>query len=342
MGDIANANFVHRPSKSHRLTERGQHFHADLVKLLRIAGHERYIGRGLNRVRGNVLRGRETNKDVIDIWCLDPGVDIPGLIGNKSLHSYPSLLEDTWGETIWMGPIVVTTLEGNEFDPPIVKDVNLVAFRDALDFLGYYRDGYASMIDGAGKEGHLAKQILKDRSGKMMGWRLNCMADQIMWSEAAAVPVAVPKAHPLLIHADDPLQIPDLLGFQWVLTCYPKGSRERGLAPRELENHLARLLLTRITVRDGKWTRCWDHWKDPAIGTILLVERYRGEVQEKALMAVCNLIEEKVLPLMTEERATLPGAEEEVAGVVRREGHKLLKEMEVDEMEVDSAYMPLT
>ncbi|KID83165.1 hypothetical protein MGU_09528 [Metarhizium guizhouense ARSEF 977] len=227
-------------------------------------------------------------------------------------------------------------LEGNEFDPPLVKDVDLVAYRDALDFLGCYRDGHASMIDGAGKKGHLAKQILKDRSGKIMGWRLNCTADQAS-GEAAAVPVAVPRAHPLLIHADDPLQIPDLLGFDWVVTSYPKGSRERGLASGELENRLARLLLTRITVKDGKWTKCWNHWKDPAIGTILLVERYRGEVEEKALMAVCQLIEEKVLPLMTDERALLPGAEEEVAGVLRREGRKLRKEMDVD-----SASMPLT
>lgn len=375
-GDKADANFDDRPSKSHRLviyfpmesnfptgpkqytspkrpklcwvdtkpvqSERGQHFHADLDKLLRIAGHERYIGRGLNRVRGNVLRGRETNKDAIDIWCLDPGVDIPGLIGNKSLHSFPSPLADTWGEKIWMGPIVVTMLEGNEFDPPLVKDVDLVAYRDALDFLGYYRDGHASMIDGAGKEGHLAKQVLKDRSGKMMGWCLNCTADQTAWGEAAAVPVAVPRAHPLLIHADDPLQIPDLLGFEWVVTSYPKGSRERVLAPSELENRLARLLLTRITVEDGKWTKCWDYWKDPAIGTILLVERNRGEIREKALMAVCRLIEEKVLPLMTEKRASLSGAEEEVVGVVRREGQKLLEKIEVDEMDVDNVSMPLT
>lgn len=54
-------------------------------------------------------------------------------------------------------------------------------------------------------------------------------------------------------------------------------------------------------------------------------------------MAVCKLIEERVLPLMTEERALLPGAEEEVASVVRREGQKLIQEIEVDEMEVDSA-----
>lgn len=112
------------------------------------------------------------------------------------------------------------------------------------------------------------------------------------------------------------------------------------MAPRELENRLARLLLTQITMENGKWTRCWDHWKEPAIGSILLVERYRGEVNEKVLVAVCKLIEEKVLPLRTEERALLPGAEEEVASVVRREGQKLLQEIEVDEMEVDSASVP--
>ncbi|KID84368.1 Zinc finger, MYND-type [Metarhizium guizhouense ARSEF 977] len=349
-GHKADANFQCRPSPRHRLViyfpmqpkdptrqsssvtkptlcwidtkvvnrQLGEYFYPDLGKLLSIADYNGVIRPLLKRVRGNALRGRETNKDTIDIWHLDPDI-IKGIVDNESLHGSPTPLGDTWAETVWKGPIVVTMREGNGYDTPLVKDVDLVAYRDALDFLGYYR-----AEDSAAE------------TGKMMGWRLNCEADQVDRGELAAVPVSVPRAHPLVLHGDDPLRIPQLLDFQWVVRRYPQGSRERGLPPSQLENRLARLLLTRITVKDGKWTRCRDCWKDPAIGSMLLVERYRGEIKQDVLVAICRLIEEKVLPLMTDERALQPGAAEELAEVIIREGKNLLAGTQADDMEVGS------
>lgn len=363
----ADANFQCRPSPRHRLviffpmkpkdpTKRSssitkptlrwidtkvvkrqlaEYFYPDLGKLLSIAQYNGVIRPLLKRVRGNALRGRETNKDTIDIWHLDPDI-IKGVVDNESLHGSPSPLGDTWAETVWRGPIIVTMREGNDYDLPLVKDVDLVAYRDALDFLGYYRADQGSVVDDFGKKTVFAQKILQLRAGKMMGWRLNCEADQVDRGELAAVPVSVPRAHPLVLHGDDPLQIPQLLDFQWVITRYPQGSREGGLAPGQLENRLARLLLTRITVKDGKWTRCRDCWKDAAIGSMLLVERYRGEIKQDVLMAICRLIEEKVLPLMTDERALQPGAAEELVEIIIREGENLLAGIQADDMEVDS------
>jgi hypothetical protein len=216
--------------------------------------------------------------------------------------------------------VVVTMREGDAFDPPLVKDVNLVAYRDAIDFLGYYRDGYGSMVDGIGKDGHLAKRVMEERIGKVTGWRLNCTNDQSTRNEPAMVPVAVPRAHPLFIcEGDDPLQIPDILGFEWVARAYYRAHREA----TELENKMARLLLLRIAVKDGKWEGPWRHWNDPAIGSVLLVHRRRGEVKQDTVLAICKLIEDVVLPLMTDERAQRPGAEKEVTDAVIKEWERL-------------------
>jgi len=86
--------------------------------------------------------------------------------------------------------------EGNAFDPRHAKDVDLTAYRDALDFLGYYRDTYGSMVNGIAKEVHLSKLVMSQRAGKSMGWRLDCATDQATRGEAAMVPVAVPRMHP--------------------------------------------------------------------------------------------------------------------------------------------------
>ncbi|KJZ69019.1 hypothetical protein HIM_11594 [Hirsutella minnesotensis 3608] len=209
--------------------------------------------------------------------------------------------------------------EGNAFDPRHVKDVDLTAYRDAIDFLGFYRDGCGSMVDGVGKTEHLAKLIMEQRAGTIMGWRLNCVEDETTRCEPAIVPVTVPRAHPLFTtEGDDPLEVPAILGFEWVARAYSRSHKEAV----ELENKMAHLLLVRIGVKDGKWEGSRTHWGDPAIGSILLVHRRRCEVSKDMVLNICKLIEEIVLPLMTAERAQRPGAKEEVADVVRNEGKR--------------------
>lgn len=113
---------------------------------------------------------------------------------------------------------------------------------------------------------------------KLLARRLNCVYDESARSEPAMVSVAVPKAHSLLIREnDDPLQIPELWGLEWVAKSYgPK----HGVAP-QLENKMARLLLLRIGVEDGKWTRARKGWNVPSIGIILLVHRWQGTVDKQ-------------------------------------------------------------
>jgi len=47
------------------------YFNPKLDRLLHVPGNERYLGRGLHRVQGNTLRGREKTLDTLNIWYLD-------------------------------------------------------------------------------------------------------------------------------------------------------------------------------------------------------------------------------------------------------------------------------
>ncbi|KAG7404198.1 hypothetical protein Forpe1208_v015548 [Fusarium oxysporum f. sp. rapae] len=52
------------------------YFHPVLDQLLHIPGNK-YIGRDLRQVRGNVLRGRPSTQDTLNLWFLDPDVPPP-------------------------------------------------------------------------------------------------------------------------------------------------------------------------------------------------------------------------------------------------------------------------
>jgi hypothetical protein len=121
--------------------------------------------------------------------------------------------------------------------------------------------------------------------------------------------VAVPKAYPLFnLENDDPLDIPGVVGFEWVAKAYNRAGRE----DRELENEMARLLLRQARVKDGRWVGLRSWWKDPAISSILVVQRQKGEVKGEIIKGICKLIKDVVVPLMTEEWALQPGIREEI------------------------------
>jgi hypothetical protein len=114
---------------------------------LRCTGHNGYIGRTLQCIRGNLLRGRERNSDTLNIWHLDDFRINKLATTNQSIHgTVPTLIGDTWGEMIWKGPMVAVMKAGNAYDPRRITDMTLTGYRDAIDYLGYYRDTYGSMV----------------------------------------------------------------------------------------------------------------------------------------------------------------------------------------------------
>lgn len=143
---------------------------------------------------------------------------------------------------------------GNEWDPRQFTDITLTAYRDAIDFLGYYRDGHGSMVDGIGAESHLSRRLVADRVGKVKGVRINCLGDQGGDPGRQFLQVEVPKAHPLFnLESDDPLDLVKYLEIEWVVKSYKgkyrssvQDSREAHLA----NNPLVQLLLLQVHGED--------------------------------------------------------------------------------------------
>jgi hypothetical protein len=150
---------------------------------------------------------------------------------------------------IWKGPIVAVLKVGNEWDPRQFTDITLTAYCDAVDFLGYYRDGYGSIVDRIGAEDHLSRKLLASRVGKVKGVRINCLGDQAN-PACQFLQVDVPKAYPLFnLESDDPLDIAQYLEMEWVVKGYrgKYGSCIQDDGEQHLaDNPLVRLLLLQV------------------------------------------------------------------------------------------------
>lgn len=344
----AQDNFATRPSPKHYLailfpmtekrpslvwvdSKKDEHevrdyFHPVLNHLLHIPGNDAYIGRGLRQVRGNILRGRETNQDTLHIWFLDPDVTPRNIITNQAIHgTIPTLIGDTWGEFIWKGPVVAVMRAGTDFEPRHSTDITLTAYRDAIDYLGYYRDTIGSMIDEPGRHHHLSKRVLADRTSKAIGVRINCRRDQATRGEPPMVEVAVPKTHPLFnLEGDDPCDIPLLFGLELVAKAYGGNPRneDNDPPPDDLENPLAQLLLTATSVKNGEWVRLPSYRHHLRLGSILFVRSSKRDLKIKDIDALCNLIEEFAVPFILKEDASDPTARRRLLDKLELEGSK--------------------
>ena len=299
--------------------------HLDVNHLMQVPGNEGYVGRSLLDIRGNVLRGRERNENAIFVWYIDEYRPVKNLITNRTIHGTPpTLVGDTLGEKIWAGPMVVALREDSTaMDPRRCKDITLEAYRDAVDYLGFYRDGQGSVTDGIGAKTPFAKRLLCDRSGTTTGIRVNCVRDRDMQGGIEMTAVSVPKMHPLFnLESDDPLPIPDILGHTWVVKAYGEGSG----GTHGLQNPVAKLLFTRLNVKDGRWVGAQEHHgvDGEGSGSFLIVDRTRHEVREEEVRSMCKLIEDVVIPLMTEETAKLSDGRHMITEAVRSAANKYL------------------
>jgi hypothetical protein len=99
---------------------------------------------------------------------------------------------------IWTGTtVIVMRKDSTIMDPRPCKDITLEAYRDTIDYLGFYRDGHSSVIDGIGARAAFAKRVLESKGGKTVGIRVNCARDQVPQGGNDLAPVSVPKMHPL-------------------------------------------------------------------------------------------------------------------------------------------------
>ncbi|KPM42779.1 hypothetical protein AK830_g3789 [Neonectria ditissima] len=299
------------------------YFYPVLDHLLHIPGND-YIGRGLRQVRGNILRGREQNQDTLHLWFLDPDVTPHNITINRTIHGTP-LIADTWGEFTWNGPLVAVMRAGSDFDPRHATDITLTAYRDAIDYLGFYMDTIGSMIDGPGRDCHRSNIVLARKISKATGVRINCRRDQAIRAEPEMVEVSVPRMHPLFnLESDDPCDIPSLFGLELVAKAYDDsrsgGGNSHSLANNGLANPLAQLLLIRTSIQNGSWVHLPSYWSHQSLGSLLFVDRSGRNIRRHDITEICNLIEEVAVPFILKENASEPGMEQKLKDILKWEG----------------------
>jgi hypothetical protein len=97
----------------------------------------------------------------------------------------------------------------------------LTSYRDAIDYLAYYREIYGSMIDEPGSQSTLGKRVMNERSRKIKGVRINCVGDVAGDPSRHFVAVNVPRTHPFfMLEGDDPLDVANNFGESWAVYRY--------------------------------------------------------------------------------------------------------------------------
>jgi hypothetical protein len=63
---------------------------------------------------------------------------------------------------IWTGPIVIVIMEDSiVIYPRLYKDITLEAYRDTIDYLGFYYNRHGSMIDSIRARAAFTKRLLR-------------------------------------------------------------------------------------------------------------------------------------------------------------------------------------
>lgn len=139
-------------------------------------------------------------------------------------------------------------LEGTEGDPGLVKDINLTAYRDVIDYLGMWADGKGSMTSVL--ESRATNMMLANRAGKIKRVRINYLGAQGGDPSREFVQVGVPKMHPLFSYeGDNPLDLPSWLDMDWETKIYRKKTASDAKQDAT-KNTMAKLLLLQACGND--------------------------------------------------------------------------------------------
>ncbi|KAJ4311536.1 hypothetical protein N0V94_007908 [Neodidymelliopsis sp. IMI 364377] len=183
-----------------------------------------------------------------------------------------------------------------------MADMDLTAYRDAIDYLSYFMETIGSMVDKSGLSSGLSKRVMGERAGTVKGVRIDCTGDQAGDSSQEFVQVVVPKAHPLFMgEGDDPLDIPHAFGEDWVVYKY---TARRDATSEDTCNPRAKLLLLGISedyLEEDDWGKV-PEWRTPhAAGIILVVNATRKDLDVCMVKAVCMAMEKEILPLLADD-----------------------------------------
>ena len=267
-----------------------------LDELLKLQpGESGYIGRHTTYIRGNVLRDRKENDHIIELCQRDDdrGPDPPI---NQSLNAV-----DGHAWSTWRGPVIIMAKAGTEFDPASYIDVSLNDFRDAADYIYYFREGIGSATDGIGSEAHWGKLISGQYGGKAQVVRVACRGEQSANGVPEFSSVEIPKTHPAFRLADDPPSISEVLSesvsvFKEKPPANMYGSEAVASA---LDNPSISDLYCNVghtwSAETARLGTVQDGWSQE-VGTVLVLRRDKRAVTLDWIKALCELCRTKAIP----------------------------------------------
>ena len=238
-GEISKDNFASRPSPKHRLVihlpmngpnptlvwvqfedvgskEDGVWEFPKISSLIQTPGSTNEPFVKSLEFYGNRLRGRVDNKFAIRVYYNENLLYDDGVRSNQVVYStFARIMKNGYGHTVThRGPRVITLTDepGPEFEVESepenlgtwLKDMNLTAFRDAVDFLGFYRLGEM----GSMFYGNQAMSIDPHHVFNLVG-KVTCLRQDRVYDEETASfkpntkEVSIPKLHPIFSREPD-------------------------------------------------------------------------------------------------------------------------------------------
>jgi len=263
-------------------------------------------------IRGNILRNRPSNENTIEFIVRDSYIR-DHTKPNQSVNSVRG-----HGMKTWEGSIVVMVREGHEFENPRYGNVTLDDFRDAVDYMAWYRDTIGSASDGVGTMTPFSQMVLGAYAGKVKGVKVSCRGDRVVLGAEEFLSVDVPKSHPLFtIEGDDPSPLSEMLYRPICAKLLPAHAAWRDMTALtdRFDNPIISILYADLSTTSEEFGRARRSLESP--GTVMLVDRNKRDLLPGDVQNICGFWTSKVSPLLADS-AQLSGqvAKEAVLAVL--------------------------
>jgi hypothetical protein len=180
--------------------------------------------------------------------------------------------------------------------------MSLTAYRDAIDYLAYYRESIGSMIDAPGSMDYFSKLVMLERSRKVKAVRVNCLGDQAGDPARQFVQVEVPLTHPLFsLQGDDDLDIIRNLDEDWAVYRYAGQQDPDAEEARDPNSNLLLLAVAPHMMGNPAWGKIDDYYKPHSTGSLLVVDKAKHDLDVRKVQAACKLINDWVVPMLPGE-----------------------------------------
>ncbi|KAI5199870.1 hypothetical protein E4T42_07831 [Aureobasidium subglaciale] len=270
----------------------------DHEPFLRLPGDGDYGGgMHVEIIRGNNLRGGVYKDRSLQLITRDFVPDGRAYQCNQSIMGIGG---GAWND--YPGPVLATTMAGTDFDPKFYQDIDLVDFRDVVDWFQHWREGFGSAVDGIGSNTKFAKEHVIDRLRRnLRGIRANCQADVDSGRPPLEV-VSVPARFPLYSIGDAPTSFWEVLdGLPCLMAnIEPYKSSSRTNEAAKMNRHpVIDAMYTDLNPESPTWGQCDKYWRGKQ-GSFLIVDRQRNHLWTSVLQHFYTFFRDWIKPRMDE------------------------------------------